>query len=136
MSLINTTIWATVSMPTIKATPVWKEHQDSSGKIPREKYKQVLRDALVFLGHDEKVGGYSKEHNVNIRSNNGLQIVYANTTLFTFPVRSSYPYKRAYQKSDILHFGDEGFTGWGISHIKMDDFGNEHDPSKDDDSDL
>ena len=135
MSLINTTVWATVSMSTIKSTPVWQEHQDATGKVPRSEYKETLRAALYFLGHDEDSGGYTKEANVNIRSNMSRQAVIVNTTLFTFPVRTNYPYKRVYQKADVLHFGDEGFAGWGISHIKMEDFGNEHDPSREDDSD-
>ena len=33
-----------------------------------------------------------------------------------------------------IHFGDEEFTGWGASHIKMDDFGNSYDPAKADDT--
>ncbi|ATI15813.1 hypothetical protein JR318_gp167 [Escherichia phage vB_vPM_PD06] len=136
MSLINTTIWATVSMSTIKATPIWKEMaKKHGGKIPHEYHNTTLRAALVMLGMSTD-GHYTVERGVNIRSNNNRRVVFANTTLYTFPVRQDYKYKRIYQGVDILHFGEEDFTGWGSSHIKMEDFGNEHDPSRDDDSEF
>lgn len=136
MSLINTTVWATVSMSTIEATPIWQEKlSQNNGNIPREKYNSTVKAALVMLGMSED-GTYTIERNVNIRSNNDRRVVFANTTLYTFPVRSDCPFKRVYQNNDILHYGDEGFTGWGVSHIKMEDFGNEHDPSRDDGSDF
>lgn len=136
MSLINTTVWATVSMSTIEATPIWQEKlAQHNGYIPKQEYGTVLKQALVTLGMASD-GSYTVERNVNIRSNNDLRTVFANTTLYTFPVRSDYPYKRVYQNRDILHYGEEGFTGWGVSHIKMEDFGNEHDPSRDDGSDF
>ena len=137
MSLINTTVWATVSMSTVEATPVWQEQlQKNNGIIPKAQYNGTIKAALIMLGmpHD---GSYSVDREVNIRSNNDRRVVYAKTTLFTFPVRSDCPFKRIYETRDILHVGDEQFTGWGSSHIKMEDFGNEHDPSRDgDDSDI
>lgn len=136
MSLLNTTIWATVSMSTIKATPIWQEKQDSNGRVSEDKYVSVIRAALHYLGHDTNNGNYTQERNVNIRSNENNRIVYAKTTLFTFPVRRSYPFKRVYENCDILHIGNEEFSGWGSSHIKMEDFGNDHDPSRDDGSDF
>lgn len=136
MSLVNTTIWATVSMSTIQATPIWQsETQKYNGVIPSSKYNAIIKSALVTLGMNEE-GHYTVENNVNIRSNNNLRVVYANTTLFTFPVNPSCKFKRIYQNRDILHFGDEDFTGWNTSHIKMEDFGNEHDPSRSDSSDF
>ena len=136
MSLINTTVWATVSMSTIEATPVWKDQlAKNDGQIPHNKFNSAVKAALVMLGMSEN-GTYTIERNVNIRSNENRRVVFANTTLYTFPVRSDCPFKRVYQNNDILHFGEEGFTGWGVSHIKMEDFGNEHDPSRDDGSDF
>lgn len=135
MSLINNTIWATVSMSTIKATPIWQKYSDDSGNISKDRHKHVLKAALVYLGYDEKAGNYSREENVNIRSNEDRKFVYANTTLYTFPVRNNYAYKKMYQRNDIIHAGAEDFSGWGRSHFKMEDFGNEHDPSKEE-SDL
>ena len=32
-----------------------------------------------------------------------------------------------------LHYAKDG---WGVTHIKMEDFGNDHDPSRDDGSDF
>lgn len=131
MSLINTTVWATVSMSTIEATPIWqKEKEKHEGYIPQAKQNSVIKAALVMLGMNED-GHYTVERNVNIRSNSDRCVVFANTALYTFPVRHDCAFKRVYQNCDIFHFGDEGFTGWGASHIKMEDFGNEHDPSKD-----
>lgn len=136
MSLINTTVWATVTMSTIESTPIWKEKlSQHNGKIPRDKYNSTLKAALVILGMSEE-GNYSVEKNINIRSNNDRQTVFVNTTLYTFPVRPDYPFKRVYQNNDILHFGEESFSGWGVSHLKMEDFGNDHDPSRDDSSDF
>lgn len=136
MSLINTTVWATVSMSTIKATPVWKQQlENHDGNIPQNLHNATIKAALVMLGMSED-GNYTIERNVNIRSNNNRCVVFANTTLYTFPVKSDCKFKRVYQNNDILHFGDEDFTGWGASHIKMEDFGNEHDPSRDDGSDF
>ncbi len=136
MSLINTTVWATVSMSTILATPIWKQEEEKyNGIIPSDKKNSVVKAALVMLGMPED-GHYTIERNVNIRSNNDKRIVLANTQLYTFPVRSDYPFKRIYQNNDILHFGEEEFGGWGVTHIKMEDFGNEHDPSRDDGSDF
>lgn len=133
MSLINTTTWATVSMSTIKATPIWqKKEQENNGTIPNSEYSNVLRAALVMLGMPEN-GHYTVERDMNIRSNNNRRVVYARTTLFTFPVDANCLFKRVYQNNDILHFGEEEFEGWGVSHIKMEDFGNEHDPSRNDD---
>lgn len=136
MSLINTTVWATVSMSTILATPIWKQEEEKhNGIIPFDKKNSVVRAALVMLGMPED-GHYTIERNVNIRSNNDKRVVLANTTLYTFPVKPDCPFKRVYQNNDILHFGEEGFGGWGVTHIKMEDFGNDHDPSRDDGSDF
>ncbi|AOQ27235.1 hypothetical protein NWUPM3A1_93 [Escherichia phage vB_EcoM_3A1_SA_NWU] len=134
MSLVNTTTWATVSMSTVMSTPIWKlESNKHNGNIPHEKQNAVIRASLVMLGMAED-SHYSVERNVNIRSNNDKRVVFANTTLFTFPVSPNCGFKRIYQENDIFHFGDEEFTGWGASHIKMDDFGNSYDPAKADDT--
>lgn len=136
MSLINTIVWATVSMSTILATPIWKQEEEKhNGIIPFDKKNLVIKAALVMLGMPED-GHYTIERNVNIRSNNDKRVVLANTTLYTFPVKPDCPFKRVYQNNDILHFGEEGFGGWGVTHIKMEDFGNDHDPSRDDGSDF
>lgn len=136
MSLVNTTTWATVSLSTIKATPIWKsEEERNNGKIPHDRYNSVIKAALVTLGMNER-SHFSMERNVNIRSNEDRSVVFANTTLYTFPVESSCPFIRVYQKNDILHFGEEDFEGWGVSHIKMEDFGNEYDPSRKDGNDF
>lgn len=136
MSLINTTVWATVSLSTIQATPIWQQQLAKyNGEIPSNVFNGTVRAALVMLGMSE-TGRYTVEKNVNIRSNNSRQVVYANTTLYTFPVSHDCKFKRVYQNCDILHYGDEEFTGWGVSHIKMDDFGNEHDPSRESEADL
>ena len=65
-------------------------------------------------------------------------LIFVVTTIdvWCLQILQDYKYKRIYQGVDILHFGEEDFTGWGSSHIKMEDFGNEHDPSRDDDSEF
>lgn len=115
-------VWAKVSIETIKQTPIWKESRDSKGKIPHQIFNEVLAKALIFLGHSPKTGGYVKDHNCNIRSNKSKELVYK-TTLYTFPVQHNHKYSRAYEKNPILHYGNESFKGWGISHFKMDNFG-------------
>lgn len=136
MSLVNTTTWATVSMSTVMSTPIWQlEAKKHNGQIPHAKLNDVLRASLVMLGMSED-SHYSVERNVNIRSNNDNRVVFANTTLYTFPVADNCAFKSIYQNNDIFHFGDEEFTGWGASHIKMDDFGNSYDPAKADDNTL
>lgn len=136
MSLVNTTIWATVSMSTVKSTPIWKQESEKyRGHIPHDRHADVLRAALVFLGMNED-GNFSVERNVNIRSNNDNSLVYINTTLYTFAVKESCPFKHIYQKNDIFHYGDEEFGGWGVTHTKMDDFGNSYDPARAEDNSL
>lgn len=127
MSLINEVVWGSVTIETVKSTEVWKKNSDSSGTIPRENFENTLKLALVELGHDTQRSGFIKEFGVNIRSNGSKRVVF-NTTVFRFPVRDSFKYKRAYERNEILHHGTENFMGWGISHNRMDDFGNEYCP--------
>lgn len=136
MSLFLGTVWATVSKSTVEATPIYQTMlKNHNGYIPKGLYNSTIKAALMMLGMPEK-GDYTVERNVNIRSNTNKCVVFANTTLYTFPVDPKYAYKSIYQNNDIVHFGEEGFAGWGVSHIKMEDFGNEHDPSRDDGSDF
>lgn len=135
MSLVNTTTWATVSMSTIMSTPIWQQEVQRHGtRIRHDRQADLIRAALVFLGMKED-GNYSVERNVNIRSCNDNSLVYINTTLYTFAVKENCPFKSIYQKNDILHFGEE-FGGWGVTHIKMDDFGNSYDPARADDNSI
>lgn len=123
----KTTIYGSVSMTTIKATPIWIEVADESGNVPQSIYNQTLKDALTYLGWDSAKGGYVKERGLHIRSNNLSEAVYK-TSVFRFPVRETYEFKRVYEKLDILHVGEEMFAGWNNTHIKLADFGNEEQP--------
>lgn len=126
MSLINTTVYGSVSMATIKATPAWKEVADDQGNIPRELFSKTFKLALHFLGWDSEKAGYTREEGIYIRSQE-REVVFK-TSVYRFPVRSDYEFKRIYEKMDILHVGDEEFNGWGDIHTKLADFGNEHQP--------
>jgi hypothetical protein len=123
----KTTIYGSVSMTTIKATPIWKEVCDATGTVPKEIYNRTLKLALKFLGWDDEKGGYVKERDLHIRSSISTGLVHK-TSVFRFPVSDTYEYKRIYSKLDILHVGDEMFTGWNDSHVKLSDFGNEEQP--------
>lgn len=134
MSLVNTTVWGTVSLSTVKQTPVWQRYADKHGRVSHDIYNEVLKASLIYLGMDEAKGRHTTERDVNIRSNENNRIVYAKATLFTFAVKSNSPFKRAYESVDILHVGPEDFTCWGDSHIKLEDFGNAYDPARADDN--
>lgn len=124
MSLINHTVWATVSINTIKATDAYK-------KESHPKHSTILA-ALYELGHDRERTGYSKEENVAIRSFVDNKLVLTNTTLYTFPVRPNFPFINAYVHTDVIHYEeDAGFMGWDILHENIEQFGNEYDPSRD-----
>lgn len=126
MSLINSTVYGSVSMTTIKATPIWQEVADENGNIPRELFSKTFKLALYFLGWDTEKAGYSREEGIYIRSQE--RDVVFKTSVYRFPVRQDYEFKRVYEKLDVLHVGDELFNGWGDIHTKLADFGNEHQP--------
>lgn len=126
----KSTIYGSVSMTTIKATPIWKDHADENGNVPQTIYNETLKKALVFLGWDAIKGGYVKERGLHIRSLESTEVVFK-TSVFRFPVRESCEFKRVYEKLDILHVGEEMFTGWSHSHTKLADFGNDEQPPTD-----
>lgn len=131
----NTT-YGSVSMTTIKATPVWQESANDNGDVPQNLYNDILKKALAFLGWDAEKGGYVKERGLHVRSSLSNDLVYK-TSVFRFPVRETYEYKRIYEKLDILHVGAELFTAKdGGSHIRLKDFGNEEQPPTDGFSDI
>ena len=133
MSFFDQTVYGAVTMSVIKQTESWKSQCNSSGQIPTTHlFNQVIEQALYELGYDNSVDPsfnkkkrYTKEKFQNVRSGHNPRVVF-NTTVFRFPVRKDFKYKDIYNKYDIVHFGDENFTGWNKSHVKMDEFGNSY----------
>lgn len=125
MKELNKTVWACVSIETVKGTDIWKKYQDKSGKIPRDKFSNVMKAALYEIGYDIDKGiSYKKDSNVHIRSTNcgciSNQVLYK-TTVYSFPVRENFKYKDKYNLVDMVHLNTTNTDKSKYIHIE--DFG-------------
>lgn len=128
MQELNKTVWANVTVETVKSTDIWKQYADESGHIPHDKFSNVLNAALYSLGYDiDKGYGYKVIKNVYIRSQRcgsfSNQIL-TKAVLYSFPVRKNYRFKNKIEKIDIISIGED--ISNAENYIPHADFGLEH----------
>jgi len=128
----NTT-YGSVSMTTIKQTPVWLAAA-VDGYVPKEILSKTIKQALVSLGWDLDKEGYTREIEANIRSNLSNELIYV-VDVYRFPVKDDCVFKSLYEKTEVLHYGQETISG-NNRYIRLKDFGNEEQPPTEGFSDI
>lgn len=130
MKELNQTVWASVTIDTIKATDIWKKYViNEKGEVPANKYNNILNAALYEIGYDiDKGSSYTKNKDVYVRSSNcgsvSNQVLYK-TTIYSFPVRDNFKYKDKYLAVDMVHLHADNTEKENYIHIE--DFGLEAD---------
>lgn len=111
----KSTLWGSVSIEYLRATPVWKHYQDETGRIPHAMYKNVMKAVLYYLGMDiDNDHGFTQQKGFIRDQRDATKGI--KTLIYTFPVRKDYRYKDIYLNSDILSGkAQDNIRGYNLS---------------------
>lgn len=102
MSLINDTIFCSISIECLKNTNVWKQNEDENGKVP----SHILRGMLDLVGFDlnkthKKERAFHTLTGVTIRDVKNPCYGYE-TVVFTGKLKSNVPWSNVFKDHDIV----------------------------------
>lgn len=122
-SSFKSTTWASVTLNTIKQTPIWKQYQDLNGSVPKDKYQNILTAAMIQLGYDNKGKNsfHKRPEKVMVRcSKNNLKGIY--TEVYDFPVVPNHLLENFYLVTGLVNFNMEENT----EETNLAEYGLEH----------
>jgi len=101
MSLINEAVFGSIDINVLKETSIWKQHQNSSGRVPFEILVQML-DILGFDTFSQKkpFSSFVKTIRNPLNKLTGYQ-----TVIFNGKIKPNCPWIKAFEKNEIITKG-------------------------------
>lgn len=123
ISSFKSTVWASVTLDTIKSTPVWKKYSDANGSVPSSKMNNVLRASMIQLGYDDnnETSYRRRPEKVMVRSS-GDQTKGILTEVYDFPVKLGHELENYYLTAGLVNFNTDDKT----KEVSLAEFGTEY----------